>query len=95
MSEPTSFDTIYAPWAGNAAAMARDIGERAVTVSQWRYRGSVPPKYWPKIITAAVGRGYVLTLEDFVDGVAHVPAVTAAQHGASPNESGKIIGEAA
>lgn len=57
---------IYAPWDGNAEAMAVDIEESGVTVRQWRNRGSIPPRYWRKIIDAASKRGATLTLDDFV-----------------------------
>ena len=57
---------IYAPWEGNAEAMASDIGELGVTVRQWRNRGSIPPRYWQKIIDAARKRGAKLDWRDFV-----------------------------
>lgn len=46
--------------------MARAIEELPVTVNQWRNRGSIPPKYWPKIIKKAAEIGHVLTLADFM-----------------------------
>jgi len=57
---------IYEPWAGNAEQMASDIDENAITVRQWRHRGSIPPKYWRKIIAAAANRGAVIGFEAFV-----------------------------
>ena len=75
--------------------MARDIAERAVTVSQWRYRGSIPPRYWQKIIAAASARGFALTVDDFVEHVVHADVATAPQHATSPDSETKIIGEAA
>lgn len=57
---------IYAPWKGNAELMAADIGELGVTVRQWRNRGNIPPRYWPKIIDAARGRGGKLDWRDFL-----------------------------
>jgi hypothetical protein len=57
---------IYAAWDGNAEAMAADIEEAGVTVRQWRNRGSIPPRYWSKIIAAAERRGQTLELEQFV-----------------------------
>jgi hypothetical protein len=62
----SSLAPIYEPWGGNAEAMAADIGEKPVTVRQWRNRGSIPPLYWRKIITAAEARGARLTLDQFV-----------------------------
>lgn len=60
-------DPIYAPWGGNAEAMATDIGEPGVKVRQWRNRGRIPTRYWPKIIEKALEcRGVELTLEQFV-----------------------------
>lgn len=61
---------VYAPWAGNAEALATDIGERGVTVRQWRNRGSIHHRYWPKIIAAAAARGFALKADDFLDGAA-------------------------
>lgn len=62
----SSLAPIYDPWGGNAEAMAADIGEKPVTVRQWRNRGNIPPQYWRKIISAAEGRGQKLTLDQFV-----------------------------
>lgn len=64
----SSLAPIYAPWGGNAEAMAADISEKPVTVRQWRGRGSIPPQYWRKIIAAAAARGASLELELFVPG---------------------------
>lgn len=57
---------IYDVWGGNAEAMAADIDEKAVTVRQWRNRGSIPPRYWPKIIDRAAERGKSLNWRQFV-----------------------------
>lgn len=57
---------IYAVWLGNAEALASDIGESGVTVRQWRNRGNIPPKYWPKIVQAAKGRGAKIDLGQFI-----------------------------
>ncbi|MBV2148596.1 hypothetical protein KRZ98_09895 [Sphingobium sp. AS12] len=94
MIEQTSFDAIYRPWSGNAAAMARDIAERSVTVSQWRYRGSIPPRYWQKIIAAAAVRGFALTVDDFVEHVVHASADTASATPASSDTSVQNVGQA-
>lgn len=68
MTEQRSWiDAIYEPWGGTAAELARDLGELPVTVSQWRYRGNIPPRYWPRIIAAAAVKGATLTLEQFVN----------------------------
>jgi hypothetical protein len=58
-------DPIYAPWEGNAEALASDIGVGGVTVRQWRNRGNIPPQYWRRIIEAAEKRGKALTLDQF------------------------------
>ncbi len=55
---------IYEVWDGNAEALATDIAELGVTVRQWRNRGDIPSRAWPKIIHAAAARGTVLRLED-------------------------------
>ncbi|MGE8143078.1 carph-isopro domain-containing protein [Novosphingobium sp. NPDC080210] len=57
---------IYAVWNDNAEAMASDIGELGVTVRQWRNRGNIPAKYWPRIIDAAAARGTELNLSQFL-----------------------------
>lgn len=57
---------IYDVWSGNAEALAADIGESGVTVRQWRNRGNIPPRYWPRIVDAASKRGSVLTLGQFI-----------------------------
>ncbi|WP_416365847.1 carph-isopro domain-containing protein [Sphingomonas aerolata] len=57
---------IYAPWDGNAEAMAAAIGENPITVRQWRNRGSIPPKYWRKIIASATEMGATLSFEEFI-----------------------------
>jgi hypothetical protein len=59
-------EPIYAPWDGNASAMARDIDELPVTVSQWRFRGRIPDTYWAKIIAAAAAKDHVLPYEAFI-----------------------------
>lgn len=60
---------IYDIWSGNAEALAADIGELGVTVRQWRNRGNIPAKYWPKIITAAQTKGAELTLDQFINAM--------------------------
>lgn len=55
--------------------MAADIGELPVTVNQWRYRGNIPPEYWPNIISKARELGHELPYELFVNGAAQVAAL--------------------
>jgi|TARA_Y100001963_G_C6581020_1_gene353414 hypothetical protein len=57
---------IYQVWDHNAEALAADIGEQGVTVRQWRNRGNIPSRYWPKIIKAASVRGKLLEWRQFV-----------------------------
>ena len=57
---------IYDVWQGNAEAMASDIDEQGVTVRQWRNRGNIPSRYWPKIIKAASLKGQLLEWRQFV-----------------------------
>lgn len=59
---------IFAVWDDNAEALASDIGEKGVTVRQWRNRGDIPSRAAQlKIIRAAYERcGTVLSLEDFL-----------------------------
>lgn len=74
--------------------MARDIEELPVTVNQWRNRGSIPPKYWPKIIKAALDLGHSLTLADFIDGESATDIMPFSTT-PSPEAETKIIGAAA
>lgn len=73
-------DAVYAPWGGNATAMANDIEEAPVTTNQWRFRNRIPERYWERIIVAAAARGYTLHHRDFikpefrVDGATATPA---------------------
>jgi hypothetical protein len=46
--------------------MAADIGEKPVTVRQWRARNSIPPTYWPTIIARAADKGAELTWTMFL-----------------------------
>jgi hypothetical protein len=61
-------NTIFAVWDDNAEALAADIGEKGVTVRQWRNRGDIPSRSAQlKIIRAAFEKdGTVLRLEDFL-----------------------------
>jgi hypothetical protein len=57
---------IYSVWP-SAEEFARDIGEPGVKVRQWRNRsGSIPPRYWSRIRSAAARRGAEIPLEWFV-----------------------------
>lgn len=58
--------SIYAVWDGNAEALAADIGESGVLVRQWRNRGSIPARYWQRIIDAAARREGAITWTDFI-----------------------------
>jgi hypothetical protein len=54
-----------------AESLAREIGEKGVTVRQWRNRGSIPSRYWPKIIAAADRRAVTgITLDAFMQAQA-------------------------
>lgn len=53
----TDFKTVIALW-GTASNLARDIGEKDVTVRAWGNRGNIPPRYWPSIERAAKRRGF-------------------------------------
>ncbi|MGW8135405.1 hypothetical protein ACWGNZ_07175 [Sphingomonas zeae] len=71
-------DPIFAPWDGNASAMAGDIGLPYITVQQWRTRGSIPVGHWANIIGKAADRGCTLVYEDFIHPEKRVaPAATA------------------
>lgn len=63
----THLTSIYAVWDDNAEAMAADIGVTGVLTRQWRNRGNIPSKYWPRIIDAAAKRDKKLEWTDFID----------------------------
>jgi hypothetical protein len=42
---------------GGYAKVAEAIEERPSTVAAWKHRGSVPVRYWPKLIAAAPNLG--------------------------------------
>lgn len=57
-----SFAAIISEWP-SAAALARDLGEKEVTVRAWRARG-IPGAYWNRIVAAAQARDLAtVTLE--------------------------------
>lgn len=91
---------IYAVWDGNAEAMAADIDELGVTVRQWRNRGDIPSRAWPKIIRAAAARGTIVRLEDFLppevksELPGHGGEDSALDRSASATKAGAIIGDA-
>lgn len=61
-----SFAAVIDHW-DSAEDLARDIGQKGVTVRQWRNRGSIPPEHWRPIIAAAERRGYQgFTFDTFV-----------------------------
>lgn len=74
-------DPIFAPWNGNASALARELDELPVTVNQWRFRGFIPDDYRERIIVAAAEKGHALTHRDFIhpDKRLDTIAVAAAQ----------------
>lgn len=51
-----SFADVIALW-DTATDLAREIGQKAGTVRQWRNRGAIPPEYWQAVIAAAVRCG--------------------------------------
>lgn len=78
---------IFAVWDDNAEALAADIGEKGVTVRQWRNRGDIPSRAAQlKIIRAAFDKnGTVFRLEDFLspEERRELPDAGASDHGAS------------
>jgi len=92
---------IYDVWDGNAEAMAADIDELGVTVRQWRNRGDIPSRAWPKIIRKAAEKGKTLRLEDFLSPEAkshlpdHAAEDSADSGGPSADKAGEIIRGAA
>lgn len=57
---------IFAAWDHNAEAMAAAIGEPGVKVRQWRNRGNIPSRYWPRIIAEAKKKGVKLDMSQFI-----------------------------
>lgn len=51
------------------ADVARDIGAPYQTVSAWRRRGTIPPSYWQKLLTAARRRGLSQLTTDVLAGI--------------------------
>jgi hypothetical protein len=60
-----NMERIYSAWGGNAEDMASDLGEKGVTVRQWRNRNSIPPERWPLIIEKSAAKGVLLAVDDF------------------------------
>ena len=51
---------------GGLTATAKAIGVKYPSVvQQWRDRGNIPARYYPRIIAAAADRGVRLTLAEF------------------------------
>lgn len=94
---------IYDVWDGNAEAMAADIEELGVTVRQWRNRGDIPSRAWPKIIKAAAARDRVIVLADFLSpeakndlpGHATEESPSTAARSPSPANAGEDLGATA
>lgn len=42
----------------SAEALAEELGQKGVTVRQWRNRGGIPPRYWLALLEAAERRGF-------------------------------------
>src|SRR3546814_7902746 len=57
---------IFAVWDHNAEAMAAAIGEPGVKVRQWRNRGNIPSRYWPRIIAEAKKKRAKLDMSQFI-----------------------------
>lgn len=64
MAVMVNMTKIYAAWE-NAEEMAEDLGQRGVTVRQWRNRNSIPPEHWANVIEKAALRGVILSIADF------------------------------
>jgi hypothetical protein len=74
-----SLKEVFSVWP-SAAALARAIGVRPVTVRQWRNRGyRIPSRYWQIIQEAARERGREIPLEAFIGAPAAIPALVAAE----------------
>lgn len=54
---------IISSW-GTMQSLADDLGEQYVTVANWKWRKSIPSKYWLRIVEAAKARDlHNITLE--------------------------------
>lgn len=49
---------------GGQAAFGRLIGKNASTASEMKRRGSIPPKYWRRIVEAEPVEGDAVTYEE-------------------------------
>lgn len=76
----SNLDPIFAAFDGNAEELGRSINVPGVTVRQWRFRDSIPPAYWQRIVNAAKARGTTIPLEQFL------PPEDASDHAAPPLE---------
>jgi len=49
--------------------LATDLDVKYHTVQQWKFRRSIPPRYWKDIMAAAIKRDIPITYEMLVKGV--------------------------
>jgi hypothetical protein len=66
---PDSFAAIINLWE-TAEEMAADLGEKGVTVRQWRNRGSIPSDRWLAVAAAAEKRGFAAVTLNLMAGLA-------------------------
>ena len=66
---PESFAAIINLWP-SAEEMAADLGEKGVTVRQWRNRGSIPSDRWLAVAAAAANRGFSSVTLELLAGLA-------------------------
>lgn len=58
-----ALDDIFAIWP-DISTLATALQEEPDTVYRWKKRHRIPERVWPGVITAALGRGKVLTIAD-------------------------------
>jgi hypothetical protein len=49
---PTSFRDVINIWP-SLEHLADDVGEEYQTIQKWRWRNSIPPHYWARLLKAA------------------------------------------
>lgn len=65
MKKMTTWDSLWDSW--GQAKLARDMGVSAQVAYNWRQRGYIPHKHWPKLLAKARRNGIDLTLPKLVN----------------------------
>ncbi len=60
--EIRTFAALISSWDSHKD-LADDIGVDPTLPAAWKHRDNIPPEHWKAIVTAAVKRGYPISLE--------------------------------